>query len=165
MKFFYTLCAFFILLASQAQYEFKSLEHNFKANFQSKPDYKLADVDFENMTLPMHVFTHSDSNLIYMILKTNYPSNYFQNMDLDTFIFNAGKSFFEEMGMPTETYKNVKCKKYKGMEFASLGKEFGVFYRIFNVKDDIFQLIIMQRNSLPLEKTKNTFFNSFKILK
>lgn len=154
-----------IVLNGIAQNKYECPSGYFKATFPAAVTDETSDMGSSSAANTMNTFMAIDEQGgVFMVSYVDYPDEYFaDNTEISTFLESSATGFFEELDIIPQHRKEVKSKKYKGLEYRGQNSEYGVIYRVFIAKNLVFQLVALGNNSYPNVKSSTKLFKSFKI--
>ena len=152
-------------LALQAQVKYISPAGNFKATFPAIVETDASDLELSTGSSVLHTFMAFDEAFnVYMISYAEYPIDYFgDKSQKEKFLESSVEGFFGELDIIPQGRENVKCKKYKGLEYRGQNSEYSTIYRVFIAGNTVFQLVVLGTGTYPPEDQTKSIFKSFKI--
>lgn len=167
MKYF--LIHIFLLLTTLvagAQERFVSPQKNFEATFILKPEYRNQNIETADTTLRLHIFTavSADSKHVYMISYARYSNRTLSDKTTHrSFMESAAADFFSDMNIVPSAPKDIRQKKYSGLEYSGANAQYSIALRMYIAGSTMYQVCVLDDATVVDTKAAESFFKSFKI--
>jgi len=145
--------------------KFYSEDGKFKASFTGTPEVSNESIPTEVGNIEMFMFMYEKSATeIELLAYSDYPSALVEASDKDQMLQDAKDGAVNNLGAIIVEEKKITYKGYKGLEFKANSSQIYVNYKIFLVKNRLYQIAIMRDGSFASKENVDKFFDSFELI-
>lgn len=145
--------------------KFYSEDGKFKVNFAGTPEITSESVATEVGSIEIFMFMYEKSlTEIELLAYSDYPSALVEMSDEDKMLQDAKTGAISNLEASIVEEKEITYKGYKGLEFKANSAQIYVNYKIFLVKNRLYQIGLMRDGSFASEENVNKLFDSFELI-
>ena len=145
--------------------KFHSEDGKFKIIFSGEPTHTPEIIPTEIGDIKMHMFMYEKSiTEAEMVAYNDYPSAMVDLVDADQMLQDAKKGSVESLGATITEEKVITYNGHKGLEFKANSSQYYVNYKVFIVKNRLYQIALMRDGSYAVQDDVDNFFNSFELI-
>jgi hypothetical protein len=161
------LLAFVPAVVAEEWKETRSKEGRFKVKFPGDPVKQQQQVPTQLGNLTMHTFAveTDGGSQAFMVMYNDYPADQIKNSNTDDLLKACKGGVLSSSNGKVKKDRNITLSGNPGMEFTfsgdSGGRPIECAWRIFLVKNRLYQVAILRFNNAPAEDDVKKFFESF----
>lgn len=146
--------------------KFTSDEGNFKIAFPGEPTFKTEVVPTELGDIEMKAFTYEyGQDAAYMVAYSDYPVEAVEAGDKNLMLQGAKEGVIGNMEASIEEEKDIEIDGNPGVYFKAKSKNFATVYKIFLVRNRLYQIGIIKAGTYPADSDIKSFLDSFELIR
>jgi len=156
-----------LALAQASKGKFYSKDGRFKISFAVEPKTQSQMIDTEAGKIEMFTFMYEKSATeAYMVAYADYPSELIKKSKTKDLIAGAKNGVLKNLNSKVTEEKAIKLGNYEGLQFKAKGveNEFYLAYKMYLVKNRLYQIAILRDGGSPTEESIKSFLNSFELV-
>ncbi len=148
------------------QSKYTSEEGNFKIAFPSEPTVTTEAVPTEIGDIQMKLFIYENgSDEAYMVAYSDYPQVAIDAGDRKEMLRGSKEGVAGNIAATIEEEKDIEINGYPGVFFKAKGPEFATVYKLFLVKNRLYQVGILKASAYPSDADTKGFLDSFELIR
>jgi len=146
--------------------KFTSEEGNFKIAFPGEPTVTSDAVPTEIGDIQMKMFMYEKSrDEAYMVAYSDYPQEAVDAGDKKEMLQGSKEGVVENIAATIEEEKEIEINGNPGIYFKAKGPEFSTAYKLYLVKNRLYQIGILKAASYPSDAEIKGFLDSFELIR
>lgn len=148
------------------QPKYTSEEGNFKISFPGEPTVTSEAVPTDIGDIQMKMFMYEKSREeAYMVAYSDYPQEAVDAGDKKEMLQGSKEGVVGNIGASVEEEKEIEIDGNPGVYFKAKGPEFATVYKLYLVKNRLYQVGILKAASYPSDADIKGFLDSFELIR
>lgn len=137
----------------------------FQIRFPGAPEVTSESVPTEVGDIKMFTFMYEKSvTEVYMVAYSDYPSALIELSNTEDLIQGAKEGVLGNLEAQVDEEKKITLGDYEGIMFKAASDTYFLYYKLYMVKNRLYQIGILRDGSYPVENAVKEFIDSFKLL-
>jgi len=144
---------------------FTSDDGKFQIRFPGDPEVTSENVPTDVGDIEMFTFMYEKSvTEVYMVAYSDYPSAMIELSKTEDLIQGAKEGVVGNIGATIEEEKKITLGDYEGIMFKAASETYFLYYKLYMVKNRLYQIGILRDGSYPEKSAVTDFIDSFKLV-
>ncbi|MBU0489869.1 MAG: hypothetical protein KKA07_15855 [Bacteroidetes bacterium] len=145
--------------------KFESKDGNFKITFPAKPTESSENIPTEVGNISTSTFMYEKSSTeAYMVAYSDYPSALIELSNTDDLLTGARDGVVNNISGTVDKEDKITLGDSKGLYFRASSTTFYLVYKLYLVKNRLYQIGIMRDGSYPAADDEKAFIDSFELI-